>query len=380
MYITFYQKTGEKPDGPPSGITTYLGARGLSSFLRACTYEGKSYLEIEIKKSSCTILNNFLQQYDFLEFNKFLLLKFFEKIKFLAPDPFTDIYLDFCFKNKEINKVFPVKDALIVENGNKNLEMLSSGSKKFYTFPEGMVKQLVNETNSTLDVFVYFAVLVLYENCVEAQLFSGAFSSFNNNLKNKSLPVVVEKFLQHTKKNPLVLTVCYNDFLNQMGFHVSTLSRSLLDKALGAIYNLSFAVRGSKGSTEIQERVVYRLIKYKKNKQQFADLYISPESFFVYYSSGILGLQNCISPIIQEIKKKFPKNVPLYTFPIFFYVMTQLKKQPVPGNDKLFLKNFRARNVICIKQIFEIVVSILIKQKYIVSIKHKKSGVLLKKP
>lgn len=65
------------------------------------------------------MLNNFLQQFDFLEFNKFLLLKFLNKIKFLAPDPFTEIYLNLCLRNKDLNKVFPVKDALIVFNRKK---------------------------------------------------------------------------------------------------------------------------------------------------------------------------------------------------------------------------------------------------------------------
>lgn len=107
----------------------------MSSFLRACTYQVKSYLEIEIKRGSSSILNNYLEQYDFLEFNKFLLLKFLDKIKFLFPDPFTEIYLEFCSLNKDLNKVFPVKEALILFNPNKNLEALSSGVKPFYTFP-----------------------------------------------------------------------------------------------------------------------------------------------------------------------------------------------------------------------------------------------------
>ena len=83
----FLPEDGETgPNGIPLGITTYLGGRGLSSFLRACTYKSKSYLEIEIKTGSCCILNNYLEQHQFLEFNKFFLLKFLDKIKFLAPN------------------------------------------------------------------------------------------------------------------------------------------------------------------------------------------------------------------------------------------------------------------------------------------------------
>lgn len=33
-------------NGIPLGITTYLGGLGLSSFLRACTHQARSYLEI----------------------------------------------------------------------------------------------------------------------------------------------------------------------------------------------------------------------------------------------------------------------------------------------------------------------------------------------
>lgn len=142
-----------------------------------------------------------------------------------------------------------------------------------------MIKQLLGETNNTTDVLVNFAVLLVYEKCVHTQLFSSTFSSFQQQFKNKSF-CIIKNLYNTLKKNPLILTVCYNDFINEMGFHVFTLSRLLLDKALKTIYNVSFTVRSSKGSAEIQERAVY-------------------------HSSRIIGLQNCISPMIQEIKQNF---------------------------------------------------------------------------
>ena len=171
-----------------------------------------------------------------------------------------------------------------------------------------------------------------------------------------------------------------NNFLNDLGFTVSTENRKLLDKAFKAVYNLSFTALSGNTWNILQEKFVYRLFTFHKNKKKYANLYISPESFFSYYSTTILGLHCCISPILQQIKKQFPTHVPKYVFTIFFYVMAQLKKDTFSINDILIIKDFPTRDISCIQSIFDIVIHTLIKQQYIKSIQHKETGVLYKDP
>ena len=254
--------------------------------MRACTYQGKSYLEIEIKTSNCSILNNFLEQLNFLEFNKFLLFKFLEKIQFLALDPFTEIYLNLCLLNKDLNKVFPVKDVLIVSNHNKNLEIVCSGSKTFYTFPASLISNLSKTGSNSFDNFLKFSVFYLYEKCTEMQLFSLPFSQFAaSQHKRNSLATITNNFIGQIKTNFLVLTVLYNDFLADMGFHISTRNRKMLNKALDVIYDTSFTRKSTNSSIQIKERLVYSMGKHKKNNQQLNHLMINPHSFLLYFSS-----------------------------------------------------------------------------------------------
>ena len=60
--------------------------------------------------------------------------------------------------------------------------------------------------------------------------------------------------------------------------------------------------------------------------------------------------------------------------------MSQLKKDTKGVNDILIIKGFRSRDICFIKIIFEIVISTLIKQQYIICIKHKETGILYKDP
>lgn len=60
--------------------------------------------------------------------------------------------------------------------------------------------------------------------------------------------------------------------------------------------------------------------------------------------------------------------------------MRQLKNQASGTNEKLFIENYRKRELPVITQILEIVVVTLIKTKYIKSIKHHEHGVLLQDP
>ena len=125
---------------------------------------------------------------------------------------------------------------------------------------------------------------------METQVFSKSFAGFKQNHKSNSLLKISKDYLQYTEKKPLVITICYNSFLEKMGFHVSTASRKLLDKALNAVYNLSFTAVSGKTSDVLQERLIYRLVTFHKNKKKYAKVFISSESFFLYYSTTILGL------------------------------------------------------------------------------------------
>lgn len=64
------------PEKEYSGHTTYINKRTLDYVLRACTYNDLSYVEVEMKKNSVNVLNNYLGKNDFFSFNKFLICKF----------------------------------------------------------------------------------------------------------------------------------------------------------------------------------------------------------------------------------------------------------------------------------------------------------------
>lgn len=174
------------------------------------------------------------------------------------------------------------------------------------------------------------------------------------------------------------MTVCYLTLLVEMGFKIATANRKTLDKALNVISVTSLETLYTSSTPD--KTVFLRLIKYKKNQNQFADLHINPVSVFYYYSNPILGFDSCISCIRQEISKTFRLSAPTYTFAIFFYIITQLKNVSPGKNEKFFIEDFRSRHVVYIKKIFEIIISTLINKNYIKCIKHKEKGFYIKDP
>lgn len=192
--------------------------------------------------------------------------------------------MDFCFLNKDIKNVFPVKDTLIVSNPNKNLEAISSGSKVSYTFPESLISGLNKTGKNSFDNFLKFAVLFLYEKCAAMQLFSQPFSQFAASQdKRNSLTTVSNNFIGFAKTNPLVLTVSFNEFLADLGLHLSSRNRKMLDKALDVIYETSLTVKSTKPSVEIKERMVSSLGKYKKKQRAVCPLDDQRTKFFLVF-------------------------------------------------------------------------------------------------
>ena len=121
--------------GVDKGYTSYLGNRKLNYFLRICLYRFLFNAELEIKKNSIAIINNHLKKNDFFLFNKFVLGKFLDKVKQLAPHDFTFIYLDFCIKNKEkMIQVFQLEKDLVILNPTETLVTFCSTKKPLYTF------------------------------------------------------------------------------------------------------------------------------------------------------------------------------------------------------------------------------------------------------
>lgn len=97
------------------------------------------------------------------------------------------------------------------------------------------------------------------------QLFSQAFSQFAvSQDKRNSLTTVTNNFIGQVKTNPLVLTVSYNEFLTDLGFHLSSRNRKMLNKALDVIYDTSFTGKSIKPSIEIKETLVYSVVTHKK--------------------------------------------------------------------------------------------------------------------
>lgn len=120
--------------GVDKGVTSYLGNRKLNYFLRICFNRFLSYAELQMKKNSIAIINNHLKKNDFFSFNKFVLKKFLDKIKQLAPHDFTFIYLEFCIKNKEkMTQVFQLEKDLVILKLNQTLVSFSSTKKPLYT-------------------------------------------------------------------------------------------------------------------------------------------------------------------------------------------------------------------------------------------------------
>lgn len=128
-----------------------------------------------------------------------------------------------------------------------------------------MISGLNKTGNNSFDSFLKFAVLFLYEKCAAMQLFSQAFSQFAvSQDKRNFLTTVTNNFIGQVKTNPLVLTVSYNEFLTDLGFHLSSRNRKMLNKALDVIYDTSFTGKSIKPSIEIKETLVYSVVTHKK--------------------------------------------------------------------------------------------------------------------
>ena len=263
------------------GYTTYLGHRKLNYMIRLCTFRLLSYVELEIKKNAMVVANKHLENHDFFSFNKFLLLKFIEKINWLAPDNFSLIYLNFCVENKNLKQMFQVEKQLLVINPNESLSLLGEKNKNFYTFPEPIAKQFVSSDDNSNGLSGFIALLIM-EKCIEAQLFTKPFLEFKNRKlsNNKNLAIVSKNFLQQVEKNPLVFTICFNDFLDQMGFSPKATNRKMLEKALNQVYDMSFTARCDTRQIQVKQRLITTLHTYNIKQKKFADLHMNADSFF----------------------------------------------------------------------------------------------------
>ena len=102
--------------------------------------------------------------------------------------------------------------------------------------------------------------------------------------------------------------------------------------------------------------------------------------FFMYYSSNILGLNECIQPVLKELKKVFASRLPVFSFQIFYFVMCRIKQTHISSNQTPSVKKTLARDANTVKQLLVIIVKVLIKLKYIKAIKHLENGCFLTKP
>lgn len=154
----------------------------------------------------------------------------------------------------------------------------------------------------------------------------------------------------------------------------------MIEKALDIVYDMSFTARCHSKQVELKERLITKLYKYKKNQKQFADLHINAESFFMYYSSNILRLNECVCPVLKQLKKVFYSTLPVFSFQIFYFVMCQIKQSHVSSTQTPSGKKTLAKDGNTIKQLLAIIVKVLIRLKYIKAIKHIKTGCFLTKP
>ena len=166
-------------------------------------------------------------------------------------------------------------------------------------------------------------MLLIFEKLIKSHNFAETLHTFLNINIETGFISVSKNLIQHLKKKPLVFTVCYNSLLVELGFKLSSKNREKLNKALNVISTTSLETLYTSPTPD--KTVFLRLIQYKKNRKQVADLHINPVSFFYYYSNPVIGFNSCISCIRQEISKTFRSSAPTYTFAIFFYILTQLK-------------------------------------------------------
>lgn len=93
------------------------------------------------------------------------------------------------------------------------------------------------------------------------------------------------EFKNFNVNEPVLITICYNNLLHDLGLNLTTKNRSLVEKAINTLYDLSFHGFCPLRQIEIKERLVISIVTQEKKQKTSATISFNTNSFFIMYSN-----------------------------------------------------------------------------------------------